>query len=223
MAWAADPRALLKDTEVIGVEHLREAYAAGKGVILLTGHFTTNEITPILLHMVCKLPMYVVYKKNRKNPLAEHLMQRGRMRYAAGLIDRNDTRSLIRALRSGAIMIFAPDQLIRASKRSLLVPFFSEPAVTHSGLLDIVRMTGAAVVPYLPMRLPGGGYRIRLQPALRDFPGTDRLADMTRVIRIIEDHVVTEPAQYIWIRPRFERRPAPLPDIYAADYRPGKR
>ena len=163
--------------------------------------------------------MQVVYRRNRKNLLAEHLMQRGRMRFADGLIDRDDTRGLVGALRSGAIVIFAPDQLVRASKRSLLVPFFSEPAVTHSGLVDIARMTGAAVVPYLPMRLPGGGYRIRLEPALRDFPGGDRLADMTRVIRIIEEHVATEPAQYLWIRPRFEKRPAPLPDIYAAGYR----
>lgn len=223
LAWLADPRPLLKRTEVIGLENLREAHAAGKGVILLTGHFTTNEITPILLQMLCQLPMGVVYRKNRKNPLAEHLMQRGRMRYTDSLIDRDDTRGLIGALRAGTIVIFAPDQLVRASKRSLLVPFFGEPAVTHSGLLDIARMTGAAVVPYLPMRVPGCGYRIRLLPTLRDFPGTDRLADMTRVIRIIEDHVVTEPGQYLWIRPRFEKRPAPLPDIYAADYRPAKR
>ena len=39
-------------------------------------------------------------------------------------------------------MIFAPDQLVRACKRSLLVPFFGEPAVTHSGLVDIARDDG---------------------------------------------------------------------------------
>ncbi len=223
LAWKGDPAKLLARTEIIGLGHLREAHARGRGVLLLAGHFTTNEITPILLHLRCELPMQVVYRRNRKNLLAEHLMQRGRRRFADGLIDRDDTRGLVSALRGGAIIIFSPDQLVRASKRSLLVPFFAEPAVTHSGLVDIVRMTGAAVVPYLPMRLPGGGYRIRLLPALENFPGTDRLADMTRVIRIIEDHVRTEPAQYLWIRPRFEKRPAPLPDIYAADYRPGNK
>jgi KDO2-lipid IV(A) lauroyltransferase len=223
LAWQGNPRLLLKRTEVIGLENLQQAHAAGRGVILLTGHFTTIEFAPILLQLHCGLPMQVVVREHRKNPLAEQLTRRGRMRFAAGLIDRDDMRALVGALRSGAIVIFAPDQLVRASKRSLLVPFFGEPAVTHSGLLDIVRMTGAAVVPYLPMRLPGGNYRIRLLPALQNFPGTDRLADMTRVIGIIEEQVAADPGQYLWIRPRFERRPPPLPDIYAPDYRPRPR
>jgi KDO2-lipid IV(A) lauroyltransferase len=223
LAWHADPRPLLERTEIIGLENLQEAHAAGRGVILLTGHFTTIEFAPVLLQLFSGLPIHVVVRQHRKNPLAERLSRRGRMRYAAGLIDRDDTRSLISALRAGAIVIFAPDQLVRASKRSLLVPFFGEPAVTHSGIVDIARITGTAVVPYLPMRLPRGGYRIRLLPALRGFPGPDRLADMTRVMRIIEDQVAEDPGQYLWIRPRFERRPAPLPDIYAAGYRPARR
>ena len=48
-----------------------------------------NEITPILLHMLCQLPMGVV-SQNRKN-LADTLDVTG-MRFADVLIDRDDTR-----------------------------------------------------------------------------------------------------------------------------------
>ncbi len=36
-----------------------------------------------------------------------------------------------------------------------MVPFFTSPAATNTATSRLARMTGAAVLPYFPERLPG--------------------------------------------------------------------
>jgi len=215
--WWASTRRIYRRAEFTGLEHLIEAHARGRGVVLLTAHLTSMELTAI---MVTKsgLPIHGYYRRNKKNLLADEITKRGRGRYAAGLIRKDDLRGLIRALKKGAIVWFASDQLVRGSKRSLIVPFFGEPALTHTGLVDIARLSGAAIVPFLPVRSdPRGRYQLLLLPALDNFPTGDPTADMLRINRLIEARVRDYPDQYFWIRPRFAKRPAEYGDPYARD------
>ncbi len=214
--WWASPRRIRKRMEVVGLENLIEAHERGKGVVLLTGHFTCMELTSIMLAL-CGLPIHGYYRRNKRNLLADEVIKRGRGRYAESLIRREDLRGLIRALRANAIVWFASDQMVRESKRSVMVPFFGEPALTHTGLIDITRMSGAVVVPFLPIRTrTSGRYRLQFLPALDNFPGDDPKKDMLRVNRLIEAKILEDPAQYFWIRPRFGKRPAEYEDIYRA-------
>lgn len=116
------------------------------------------------------------------------------------------------------MVLYSPDHLVRNAKRSALVPFFGEPALTHTGLRDIVRLSGARVVPYLPLRQDNRGhYELKFLPALEGFPGPDAVADMGRVNALLEDWIRQDPAQYLWIRPRFAKRPPPWPDLYSGE------
>ena len=66
-------------------------------------------------------------------------------------------------------------------------------------------MTGAAVLPYFPERLPGSqGYRMVIQPMLENFPTDDPAADARRFNELIEAQVRRVPAQYLWIHRRFK-------------------
>ncbi len=225
--WWANPARIRKRMDVVGLENLVEAYERSEGVVLVTGHFTCMELTCIMLTMN-GLPIHGFYRRNKKNLLADEVIMRGRGRYTIkwtnydrashpDLIRRDDLRGLIRALRGKAIVWFASDQMVRQSKRSMMVPFFGEPALTHTGLIDIARMSGAAVVPFLPMRTSTGGhYQLQFLPALTDFPSGDPKKDMLRVNRLIEARILEDPAQYFWFRPRFGKRPAEYKDIYRA-------
>jgi len=200
-SWWASDRRVQGMQRVEGLEHLARAQAAGKGVILLTAHFTTLELTG---RMLCKgrPDIHAMYRRHR-NPLFQEIMRRGRER-SAPQIAKQDVRAMIRVLRKGHGVWYAPDQHY-SRKQSVMVEFFGIPAPTNTATSRMAQMTGAAVVPFLSQRLPGaGGYLVRLLPALEDFPSNDPLADTLRVNRLIESWIREVPDQYLWVHRRFK-------------------
>jgi KDO2-lipid IV(A) lauroyltransferase len=97
-----------------------------------------------------------------------------------------------------------------------MVQFFHLPAATNTATSRLARMTGAAVLPYFPERLPGSsGYRMVIQPMLENFPTDDAAADARRFNELIEEQVRRVPAQYLWIHRRFKGLTAEYPNYYA--------
>lgn len=195
-----------------GIDHLLRALEQGKGVILLTGHFTTLELASLLLTELVP-PLDAVYREN-DNPLLDEITRRGRERGAQETIPKESVRRMVKTLRRRKALWYAPDQSYRR-KQSALVPFFGEPAVSSLATSQLARLSGAPVVPFFPLRLAdGSGYRLRVLPALEDFPSDDPVADTLRFHRLLEAHIEEAPEQYYWIHRRFKQRPG-LPDIYA--------
>ena len=92
---------------------------------------------------------------------------------------------------------------------------FAVPAATNTATSRLARMTGAAVLPYFPERLPGSnGYRMVIQPTLENFPTDDPAADARRFNELIEAQVRRVPAQYLWIHRRFKGLTPDYPDYY---------
>ncbi len=197
--WASDAR-LARRYTIEGLEYL-DRPGDGRGTLLLGFHFTTVELCGLML---CRnfSELCAVYRPYRKNPLADEFTRHHRSRFAREMIDRGDLHTIARRLRRGETVFFAGDQIVRAGKRSEVLPFFGVPTLFHSGWFDLVRMTDARVVPYLPQRLPGGRYRIEILPPLDIDPADDRRAAMTRVNALLEDYVRRDPTQYLWARDR---------------------
>ena len=73
-------------------------------------------------------------------------------------------------------------------------------------------MSGAAVVPFFPARMPNGLYQLTLLPALENFPTGDDMADATRIHQLFEERIRLAPEQYFWIHRRFKpKRGEPNP------------
>jgi KDO2-lipid IV(A) lauroyltransferase len=212
--WAPDRR-IRRLVHIHGGEHLLAARAAGQGVILFTGHLPATEMCGRVLQT--EFGRMAGFYRPIKNPLVDEIVRRTRGRITDLLIPKDNLRQLIRTLRQGYAVYFAPDQSHRRSNSALL-PFFGEPAMTNTALSQVARLSGAAVVPlFISRRADGRGYDIEIQPALADFPGESPEADTLRVNALLEAHVRRYPAQYYWIHRRFKGRPPPLPDPYAAD------
>ncbi len=214
VAWWGDAERLRRVSRVEGLEHLEAALARGRGVILLAGHFTTMEIGVRILCISAPVPfLYSIYRRS-KNRLFERVMLRGRSGQRAVMFPREDVRTMIGALRAGQAVCFFPDQ-DHGRRHSVFVPFFGVPAATVTTTARFARMTGAAVVPYFQERLPGaGGYRLRVLPALENFPSGDDAADSARVSALFETEVRARPAEYYWIHRRFKTRPDPADNLY---------
>ena len=204
LCWWGRTAALQRHAVVIGLEHLQAARSRGKGVILLSAHFTTLELGGRLL--ASRAPFHVLYRPHR-NPLFETVMQRARQRRFGRAIERNDSRGLLASLRAGMPVWYAPDQN-HAGPQAAFVPFFGVPASTLTATSRLARLSGAAVVPFFPLRLPGReGYLLVLCPALQAFPSDAAEHDAARVNRMIEAVVRELPEQYLWVHRRFKTRP----------------
>ena len=202
-AWWGSVGPLRRGLVVEGLEHVEAARAAGRGVIIVSGHFTTLEACGRLL--AAHVPLAGMYRPHGQ-PALEWAVLRGRLRYAVRMFSRDALRPAVRHLKQGGLLWFAPDQDTRRGD-SVFVPFFGQPAWSLTSTHQLARMSGAAVLAFAHVRRPDGGYTLRLSPPFEDFPGDDAAVDTARVMAAIEGMVRDAPDQYLWIHRRFKRRP----------------
>lgn len=202
-AWWGPLAASRRGLRLQGLEHLEAAVAAGRGVILVSGHFTTLEICGRLL---CDhVPVAGMYRPHSQ-PALEWAVKRGRLRYATAMFSRAELRPAIRYLKDGGVLWFAPDQDTRRGD-SVYVPFFGMPASSLTSTHQLARLSGAAVLAFAHERRADGGYDLHLSPAFAGFPAHDAVADTAVVMRAIEGMVRAAPEQYLWIHRRFKHQP----------------
>ena len=126
----------------------------------------------------------------------------------------------MKALKNGRALWYGPDQDYGLNQ-GLFVPFFNVQAATVYATARFAEKTGAAVVPFSHIRLPGArGYKISISPPLENFPVGDDLVDTRRINQIVEEFIMLQPDQYLWVHRRFKNRPEGEPDLYQL---PGKR
>lgn len=200
LSWWASAASLERRVHYEGLEHLEQALAKGKGVILLSGHFTSMELGGRLIML--KQPCYVMFRK-LKNPLFNEIMMAARTHYSEGIVLREDPRAMVRALRKNKVVWYAPDQDF-TNKFSVFAKFFGVPASTLTATSRLVKMSGAAVVPFVPRRNEDGSYTLSLSAALDNFPIGDDLVDAQRINDLIEREIRKAPEQYLWVHRRFK-------------------
>ncbi|OMG68737.1 lipid A biosynthesis lauroyl acyltransferase [Stutzerimonas balearica] len=213
MSWWWPRARLQRLAHIEGLEHLQAAQAEGRGVILMALHFTTLEIGAALLGQRHTIDgMY----REHKNPLFDYIQRRGRERHNldASAIEREDVRGMLKVLRAGRAIWYAPDQDY-GRKQSLFVPLFGIPAATVTATTKFARLGRALVLPFTQERLAdGSGYRLVIHPPLADFPGESEEADCLRINRWVEQAVSATPEQYLWAHRRFKTRPEGEASLY---------
>lgn len=209
-AWWGSITPMRDGLRIEGLEHLQTARADGRGVIVISGHFTTLEICGRL--MCDHVPLAGMYRPHA-SPAMEWAVTRGRLRYAAAMFSREELRPAIRHLKDGGLLWFAPDQDTRRGD-SVFVPFFGHPASSLTSTHQLARLSGAHVLAFAHERRSDGGYTLRVSPAFTDFPSRDAVADTAQVMSEVEDMVRAAPAQYLWIHRRFKTRPEGTTDPY---------
>ncbi|MDR6232482.1 lipid A biosynthesis lauroyl acyltransferase [Pseudomonas oryzihabitans] len=213
MSWWWPRQRLARLAHIEGLEHLQAAQRDGQGVILMALHFTTLEIGAALLGQRHTIDgMY----RQHKNPVFDFIQRQGRERHNqdATAIEREDVRAMLKVLRAGRAIWYAPDQDYGA-KQSLFVPLFGIPAATVTATTKFARLGRARVLPFTQERLAdGSGYRLIIHPPLADFPGESEEADCRRINQWVEHCVSELPEQYLWAHRRFKTRPPGEPKLY---------
>ncbi len=198
-SWWRRP-ADLPPCRVEGLAGLERVRAAGRGVLLVSGHFTTLEIAGRLLSL--RTPLSCLYR-DPNNPVLAALFRHHRGQWLRQAISMNDLNGLFRALRGGETVWYAPDQG-KWTQQSAVLPFFGRPAITNASTARLAKMTGAAVFTFFPRREPDGTYVLTISPELTEIPGPDPEADTLRLIGLLEQAVRAAPEQYLWVHRRFK-------------------
>lgn len=208
MAWFSKPSRLSIQWQVHQLEVLKQAAETGQGILLLGAHFSSVDICGALLGTVLD---YDTLHRPHDNPLMNYFQCRGRLRYVEALIEKNDMRSMIRRLKQGRIIFYAPDQDL-GRKRSIFVPFFGLPTATVTATAKLAHVAQARIFLTHHIRTRQG-YEIYLAEHTAMNSG-DIEADTTAYNGWLEARIRENPAQYLWLHKRFKTRPEGEPKIY---------
>jgi Kdo2-lipid IVA lauroyltransferase/acyltransferase len=200
-----------------GLENYEHAFARGKGVLLIAGHFGGWELSAFTLSL-CGHRMHVVMRP-MDNVYLDRMIRQYRTMHGNTMVDKDDfVRGLLVAMRAGEVVGLLMDTNM-TPPQGVFVDFLGIPACTASGVARIALRTDAAVVPtFMPWDGELKKYRLRIDPAVELVRTGDEEADIianTQLFtKIIEDYVRRDPDQWLWVHRRWKTRPPGEPGLY---------
>jgi KDO2-lipid IV(A) lauroyltransferase len=187
-----------------GDERVREALKAGRGVLLVTGHFGYWELMAVAHALV--LPPMSVLARPLDNPYLHDLLERTRKGTGNRVIYRRGAvRRVLRALNANEGIAILIDQHIQPLD-AVTVQFFDRPAATTSAVAALALRTGAAVIPMFGLPLPNGKCRVVYEHPI-ELPGPDAadpIVELTqRCTDVLEMYVRRQPELWLWMHRRW--------------------
>jgi len=195
---------MMARVEFDGEDFARAAYAQGRGVLFVTGHFGFWELHA-MVHAVRLAPIGLLARA-LDNPRLHDLLESIRQRTGNFVIYRQATiRRVMRALQEGQGVAVLIDQHIQA-RDAVLVDFFDRPAATTGAVAALALRTGAPVVPVFALPIGRGRYRMIYERAVEPPPADapEALREFTqRITRVLEDYVRRDPDMWLWMHRRW--------------------
>lgn len=197
-------------TGIHGLQHLVEAIARGKGVILLSGHFCANRVA--LRYLAANgYPALSVHNKNPANlaggrfgnrflqSLAVQLQERANQEQVY-VQDPDCSLRIMRRLRGGGLVFLQVD--LRDGNQAMEGPFLGIDWRCRPGIFEIVRLSGCAVVPTLCLGR-GSGFRVHFDPILEIESAPSRetflSANLPNFFNVVEKLIVENPEEWrLW-------------------------
>ncbi len=191
----------------VGAEHVQQALAAGRGMLLLTPHLGSFEVTAqeYAARFGAQQPITVLYRPSRQ-PLLRELVASARLR--PNLLTAPTTlggvKQMIKALRAGQTVGLLPDQ-VPPRGLGVWAPFFGREAYTMTLSARLAQQTGATVMLIWGVRLPWGrGYEVHTRPLGAELP-SDPVAAATVINQAMEQLITAHPGQYLWGYARYKQ------------------
>jgi KDO2-lipid IV(A) lauroyltransferase len=209
--WSAE-KMMASLIDVQGLEHLQEARAHGRGVIIAGPHWGAWELISTFVQQ--EIDGAILYKPSKHEDFeAELLRKRAQtgVQYApttpAGL------KRIYRHLSAGRAVGYVCDQE-PSTGMGRWVPFFGIPALTAILIPRLVQKTGCRVVFSVAERRKDGRYRVHFLPVDPALYSADIDTSLTALNRGIEACIAIDPEQYLWAYKRFRHGPDYAKGIY---------
>lgn len=186
-----------------GTEEMDKAIAAGKGGIVVSGHFGNWEIIGAASARLGYPVSFVV--TTQRNKLVQNWLDNVRRKAGVEIIPRKQAiKGVLSALQRNRLVAILIDQ--DAHEEGAFVPFFGQFSSTPRGPAVFHLRTGAPVIFMSSVRLAGEKYRGKLETI--EF---EEDADQEKIMEILtaklEQHVRQAPEQWFWMHKRWKTAP----------------
>jgi phosphatidylinositol dimannoside acyltransferase len=184
-----------------GVQHLVDALAKGRGVMLVTAHFGSFDVAVQLL-AVHSVRTTIPVEALEPERLLDHVVS---LRRNKGLniipAKSGALQAMIKALRNGEIVLIACDRDVTGEAPKAL--FFGEETRLPDMAVRIALRTGAAIIPVFNIRRDDGRYDVYVEPPIEVASnGNSAVAKhMNEVIRVMEKYIKSCPEQWAVLEP----------------------
>lgn len=208
IGWWATDEEILRRSSVDGLELVAEAQKRGQGVLLFGAHFSTLDLSGRVLSR--HIAVDVTYK-NQKNRAFDYYILQARKKFFENIIHKSEMRRMIKLLKQGRVVWYAPDQDF-GRDGSVFAPFFGQPAATLATFGKLLKLTGAKPLFYRHHREILDGkvfYRGVVSDPFLDQFGHDEVANATLFNQALEAAIRIHPEQYLWAHERFRTRENP--------------
>lgn len=193
-----------------GLENYEAAKAVGRGVMYLTGHFSTWEILP-LAQAVLRNPLNVVVRP-LDNPFLDRWLTGIRSRFGNRVIPKGSSlRRILGLLSRDEDVGILIDQNVQ-EKDGVFVPFLGHQSCTTASPAALALRTKCPVV--IGFLIPAGNrgrYQMRFYPPLELVSTGDRDADIKKYTevfnRYLEEVIRENPDCWLWGHRRFRTQP----------------
>ena len=183
-----------------------DALQGSEPVVIFAPHFVGLDAGWTALTQQLPRHFQTIYTPQSNHVLDAWILA-GRQRFGQACLQlREDgVKPLVAALRQGDPLYLLPDMSFGLSE-SVFVPFYGISAATVPSLSRFARLGRAQVVPVIT-RLTPQGYTVEVQPAWKDFPTDDALADTAHMNQQLQTYIDAMPNQYYWVHKRFKTQP----------------
>jgi lauroyl/myristoyl acyltransferase len=191
---------IISSMSIHGLEHLQDALARGKGVILASAHFGTIEVGG--LRLADFTDFHAVYDRFHP-PYLDRLIQNKRREKGINLIPVEDIRQMLRVLRCGGTVTLLYDRPL-PSADGVRVRFFGKETAIPAGPAVLAMKTDAALLPVYMFRNPDKSFECRIFPPVSWSSSGKRTVDvqliMQKLMDTLQSVVLARPDQWYMFR-----------------------
>lgn len=176
-----------------GLTHLETAFAAHRGVILITAHLGNWELGGAVISAL-GYPLTAVAFPERVGKTNELFQQQRRRRGIRVLTFGSAARGSLDALSRGEIVGMLADRDFTRHQET--IPFFGEPARLPTAPVRISLRTGAPILPGFVIRRPDNRFTVRFHPPLWPDPASDPTATRASIRDALQTEIGRHPTQW---------------------------
>jgi KDO2-lipid IV(A) lauroyltransferase len=191
---------------ILNSEVMGSSFAAGKGIIFVSGHFGNWEIMAYGGAQIFSRPLCVIVKEQSNKKLDRRINKIREFRGNSMFEMRTAAREVMRALAQNKLVAFLGDQ--SAPAESVKVNFFGKEITAFEGPAVFALKTGAPVYFGVPVR--DKNYNYSLEAIEIDYSDNKEYNDENikmvtqKTMSLLEEKIRAHPEQWLWFHKRFK-------------------